>query len=94
MTATAPVIIGMFLGYADARQNNCLPIVCAARLGRQGGIFLLMNGILMMRAGTFFPVMIRMNIFACSTAYYSSNERFPASATRMHIKAYDTQRVP
>jgi hypothetical protein len=74
---------------------NHLPIVCTARPCTQTVlILLLLMGMFPMAAaaGRFF--MLRMNVVTCRTADDSSDESLAAAAACMHIKPYDTQRVP
>jgi len=53
------------------------------------------TGVMSMTAArTCFLVMVRMDILACGATDDCRDKCFPASAACVHIKAYDTQRVP
>ena len=74
---------------------NHLPIICTARSCTQSVLILLfLMGMFSMAADADRSIMFRMCVLTRCTADDSSDESLAAVAACMHIKPYDTQRVP
>ena len=93
-TADAFIKMVMSLCRAHSGKDYHLPVIRAARLCTQFLIIGMGLTVMVMTASAWSLDMIRMYILTIRSAYYSGYENLPASAAGMHIKAYDTQRVP
>ena len=91
---TAFIKMIVFLRSTYSGKDNHMPVIRAARFSAKFIIFCMLLTVIMAATPARSLYMTRMYILTICSADDSRYERPPASATGVHIKAYDTQRVP
>ena len=76
----------------DTCEHDRMVLICTARIWIQS----LRTAPCLIRAATSatFRFVVRMNILTCKSTGQSRYKCLTASGTGMHVKTYDTQRVP